>query len=74
MLTIEYAQEPVYANEANTIINLMVKFVEMKDALLFTATPDDVMEYGRQLYNNAVSGQYGTIAPYVPVTKRTQTL
>ena len=74
MLTVEYAQDPVYANEANTTINLMVKFVEMEGVLLFTATADDVMEYGRQLHKNAVSGEYGTIAPYIPVTKVTQTL
>ena len=72
MLTVEYANTPVYANEANTAINLMVKFVEMKDVLPFTASPGDVMEYGQRLYANAVNGDYGTVAPYVPQTQSVQ--
>lgn len=66
MLTIEYAKDPVWANEENTAINLIVKFVEIPEELPFTASPDDPMPYGVELYNNALAGDYGTIAPYVP--------
>jgi hypothetical protein len=68
MLTIEYAYNPVYSNEAGTSIDLMVKFVEMAEVLPFTARPNDVEEYGRQLYANALIGEYGPVGPYVPRT------
>ena len=32
----------------------------------FTASPDDVEEHGRVLYEKAVSGEFGDIAEYVP--------
>lgn len=31
----------------------------------FTASPDDVEQYGKDLYNQARTGKFGTIAPYV---------
>jgi hypothetical protein len=66
MLTIEYAKNPVWNNPEHDAIFLIVKFVEMADELPFTATPYDVEPYGVELYNNAVAGEYGEIAPYVP--------
>lgn len=66
MFTIEWAKDPVYASQESTTINLMVKFVEMAEVLPFTAAPHDSMPYGVELYNNAVAGMYGPIAPYTP--------
>ena len=66
MLTIEYAKNPVWLNAQNNEIDLIVKFVEIVDELPFTATSFDPEPYGVELYNNAVAGQYGNIAPYVP--------
>lgn len=66
MLTIEYAKDCVWNNEQNTAINMVVKFEEMADELPFLATPNDPMPYGVELFNNAVLGDYGSIAPYVP--------
>lgn len=66
MLDIQYASNPVYANEQNTRIDLQVKFAQFNEVLPFTATPDDPMPYGIVLYNRAVAGEFGTIAPYVP--------
>lgn len=34
--------------------------------LSFTATPDDLEEHGRIIFQNAVNGDYGPIAPYAP--------
>ena len=68
MLTIEYAKDCVWNNEAHTEINMIVKFVEMPEELPFLATSYDVEPYGVELFNNAVAGDYGTIAPYVPPT------
>lgn len=32
----------------------------------FTASPDDPEEHGRQIYQEAITGQHGEISPYVP--------
>ena len=32
----------------------------------FTASPDDCEEYGRKIYQEAVEGKLGEIAPYIP--------
>jgi hypothetical protein len=66
MLTIEYAKDPIWNNAEGTAILLTVKFEEMSEELPFTAIPNDPMFYSVELFNNAVAGDYGTIAPYVP--------
>lgn len=35
------------------------------EGVVFTASETDVMSYGRELYHNALNGDYGEIAPYV---------
>lgn len=80
MLTIEYAKNPSYSDADGQIINLIVKFYEMASEMPFGATPYDPMPYGVELYNNALAGLYGPIAPYIPfefeqpTTSGTQTL
>ena len=66
MLTIEYAKDPVWNNEEHTAIALIVKFLEIPEELPFTASSYDPMPYGVELFNNAVAGDYGIVAPYVP--------
>lgn len=68
MVTIEWANNPIYVDETNQAINLIVKFVEFSNPLPFTATSYDSEDYGRQIYYNALNGDYGVIAPYVPPT------
>lgn len=70
MLTIEYAKNPIWANAENTEIILTVKFFEIPEELPFTAMPNDPELWGVELFNNAVAGDYGTIAPYVPPPPR----
>lgn len=65
MLTIQYAKNPVYGNEQGTFIDLIVKFEEFAEEMPFGASPNDCEEYGRQLFANAKTGEYGEIAPYV---------
>lgn len=65
MLTIQYAKDPVYSSEDGQIIDLAVKFVEFAEEMHFGATPYDPMPYGVELYNRAVAGEFGPIAPYV---------
>jgi hypothetical protein len=66
MITIEYAKNPIYGSADGQIIDLIVKFYEFANELPFGATPFDPMPYGVELYNNAVAGLYGPIAPFVP--------
>lgn len=66
MLTLEYAKDPIWANaEQINAINLIVKWEEFLEEMPFTATSYDTELYGVELYNNAVAGVYGTVAPYV---------
>lgn len=69
MPNIVSASNPVYANKDNTAINLDVLFEGFAEPVPFTATPNDPEPYGVTLYNNAVAGQYGPVAPYVPPTQ-----
>lgn len=62
----EDVKNPIYANEQNTLINCDVKFDEIPEYVPFTASPDDPMDYGRELYAQLQAGQWGPIAPYVP--------
>ena len=81
MLTIQSATNPVYANSEGTNITLQVKFEEFEEVMPFGATSYDSMSYGVELYNRAVVGEFGPIAPYVappepvqPITQGAQTL
>lgn len=80
MLTIEYAKNPEYLAEDRETINLQVKFYEFDREVSFGATSFDQMPHGIELYNNAIAGVYGPIAPpppsnpVQPSTSGTQTL
>ena len=81
MLTIESATNPVYVSADGTCISLQVKFEEFAEVMPFGATPYDSMPYGVELYNRALAGEFGPIAPYVappepdqPTTTGAQTL
>ena len=76
--TYERARNPVWANAAQTMINLEVDFSFITDEWApFTASPDDHTSYGPELFARAVAGDFGEIADYVappapppqPVTK-----
>ena len=69
MLTIDYAKNPVYADEEGSTIALTVKFEEVNEEIPFGANAYDPMPYGVVLYQNALAGLYGPIAPYVPPPK-----
>lgn len=56
---------PVYSSATGDRIDLTCDIDGIGTGLVFTAAADDVMNYGRKLYQNAASGDYGEIAPYV---------
>jgi hypothetical protein len=65
MLTIKYAKDHIYGSEDGQSIDLVVKFAEFAEEMHFGATPFDPMPYGVELYNRALAGEFGLIAPYV---------
>lgn len=66
MRTINSARNPVWADYAQTEINIEVDFDELdEDFVDFTASPNDLEAHGVTLYNNAVNGDYGVIGAYV---------
>ena len=67
------ASNPVYSNAQNTAINLDVLFEGFSEPIPFTATPHDTESYGIVLYNNALTGQYGTVEAYISPTQPTST-
>ena len=74
MYSIEYAKNPTYATPDGVQINLIVKFVELPMELPFTATLDDIQEYGIELYVRATSGEFGPVGEYVEISKQPATL
>ena len=83
MLTFESAHSPAYASEDGSCISLMVKFAEFNEELPFGATNHDPHEHGRNIYERAIAGEFGDIAPFVagavagenqPQTQGAQTL
>lgn len=65
-MKIQTARDPKYMNEQGDEIDLIVKFDEMENELPFTARPVDSQDYCTELFNNAVAGLYGDVAPYIP--------
>ena len=68
MLTLEYANTPVYGNADGTNIQLIVKWAEFNEEMPFGATSYDPMPHGVDLYNRAKAGEFGEGAPYVAQT------
>ena len=51
------------------MITLDVQFSHSPDLVPFTALPDDVETHGRELFERAVSGDFGEIEEYTPPTE-----
>lgn len=58
-------RNPIYSAPDNSTIDCEIEHPEY-GWIPFTASPDDVEAYGRQLYAEAVAGQFGSVAEYVP--------
>ena len=72
MLTLQYAKDPVYADETGNCIALIVKWEEFNEEMPFGATTYDPEQYGRDLYYRAQAGEFGAVAPYVPPITQSQ--
>jgi hypothetical protein len=65
MFTLQYAKNPVWNNEKNTSIYLIVKWEEFNEEMPFSACSDDVELHGVDLFNRAKAGEFGEVAPFV---------
>jgi hypothetical protein len=65
MFTLEYAKNPVWNSPDGQCIFLTVKWEEFKEELPFGATSFDPEPWGVDLFNRAVAGEFGEVAPYV---------
>lgn len=66
MFTLQYAKNPVWANENGNAIFLIVKWEEFNEEMPFNACSYDTEQYGVDLFNCAATGEFGEVAPYVP--------
>ena len=62
-----YAKDPKWANRSQTLINITVRFEEINEDLPFTANPNDVESYGRNIYSRALAGEFGVVQPFSAV-------
>jgi hypothetical protein len=72
MFTVEYAKNPVWNDADHTSILLTVKFVEFEEEMPFTATANDPMPYGRELFARASGNEFRIPAPYVASSTATE--
>jgi hypothetical protein len=69
------AKNPQYMDEDNIFIVLEAKFSHYADIgitendgyMTFVCNPDDYEPHGREMHAQALAGEYGTIADFVPV-------
>lgn len=75
--TFSEIKDATWANEEHTAINITCKIstLDPDKTYRFTATSDDAMDYGRQLFSDLSSGLYGAVAAYqAPVVTQEQIL
>ncbi|CNI48729.1 tail fiber assembly protein [Yersinia pekkanenii] len=58
-------KDPVYANEAKSAINCTVLFEGRTEPVPFTATTDDVMWHGVEIFTRCAAGEFGAVKKYV---------
>jgi hypothetical protein len=65
MFTLEYAKNPIFSTDDGKSIFLVVKWEEFNEEHSFSATSFDSMPHGVELYNRAISGEFGPVGPFV---------
>lgn len=72
MFILEYAKDPVFISNNTDSILITVKWAEFNEEHSFNATSYDTVPHGVELYQRALSGEFGPVAPYVPPLVATQ--
>ena len=65
-MQLQYAKDPRWANAAQTLIDLTIKWDAIDEELPFTASSSDPEAHGRAIFAAALNGDFGPIAEYVP--------
>lgn len=63
---------PIYSNAENTTINIVADIDGVGGGVPFTASANDPEQTGRDIYANAIAGEYGAVAAYIPPPPLTQ--
>lgn len=64
-MQIEYANYPKFSDANGDMIDLTVKFAQIAYEIPFTACRFDTEAHGVELFNRAMSGEFGVIAPFM---------
>jgi hypothetical protein len=60
-------KNPRWADQAQSIINCEVQFAHIPDEyVLFTASDTDTESHGIEIFQQVISGEFGTIQEYIP--------
>ena len=57
---------PVFANEDGTLIDVDVFFPDLGNVRYTSSNTDPEYPHSEELYNRAVSGEFGPVGPYTP--------
>ena len=60
--TLVTARDPKKMTKDGTLIDLTVKFAEFPAEMRFTASKLDTEPHGRDIYDRALAGEFGTVA------------
>lgn len=60
------AKDPRWADTEHNAIDLIAKFSNISEEVPYTARPNDVEQMGRDIYNRALAGDFGSVAEYIP--------
>jgi hypothetical protein len=64
-ITVLFASGPRWLNAEYTLLQLTVLFSHISKEVEFTASQTDIEPHCRELFTNAVAGDYGPIADYI---------
>jgi len=63
-MIVKFAKDPIWSSTEKVSINLIVRFEGVDEDFPFTATPWDTMDYGRDIYERALAGEFGVVAEW----------
>lgn len=72
MIIVETARNLKWVDAENTKFDCLVKFQHSAEEQPFTCLQSETYEHTTDLWNRATSGEFGTIAEFVPYVEETQ--
>jgi hypothetical protein len=68
MITYTTVTNPQYTDASLNLVTMQVKFDHLPEIVEFVASPIDAELHGRELFTKATTGEFGTIAGFIPLT------